>query len=207
MIRGGGFVRDDGVWKQQEGVTMKVLGILGSARRRGNSAKLLDAVLKGAARAGAENGGTVYVQGLTFSGCVGCDGCVSTGRCALTDDMDGIYRRIRESRLLVLASPIYYDGVSGQLKLLFDRLRPFSKDGGRLDGKRAGAILACWADREREDYLASLRALANYFSWFGDFEHVETVGFHGLYGANDVDGKPDYLQQAEALGRRLAEAL
>ncbi|HHN47283.1 MAG TPA: flavodoxin family protein [Planctomycetes bacterium] len=186
---------------------MKIIGISGSPRRGGNSETLLGETLAGAAQAGADVLPVDRLSEMKYSGCRGCDACVDTGKCPIRDDAAGVHRLIRESRILVLSSPIYYDNVSGQMKTFFDRLRPFSKKGGRLEGKRSGAVIATWADGERADYLNALKVYTEYFSWFGDFIHAEILGFPDMEGPGDAKKRPDALKRANELGARLVEAL
>lgn len=103
----------------------KVLGILGSPCTDGNTAVLLDAVLEGAREAGA------YVERIDIGDleifpCDGCRECDATGVCVLKeDDMPDIFKKIREVDALVLASPIFFMGVSAQLKAMIDRCQCF----------------------------------------------------------------------------------
>jgi multimeric flavodoxin WrbA len=104
---------------------MKVLGILGSPCTDGNTAVLLDAVLDGAREAGAQVE-RIDIGDLRIESCDGCRKCDTSGLCALKgDDMRAIYRKIREVDALVVASPIFFMGVSAQLKALIDRCQCF----------------------------------------------------------------------------------
>jgi multimeric flavodoxin WrbA len=186
---------------------MKALGISGSPRKGGNSETLLAAVIEGAVSSGVESDGIIRLEGLKYRGCRGCDACVGTGKCQIKDDMVKVHERIRDSRILVLSTPIYYDGVTGQFKTFFDRLRPFSKDGGRLEGARSGAIIATYADNENPSYTKSLEALLEYFTWFGDFARREVLAVAKLDGPGDAKSRPEVLAKGRELGRRLAQAL
>ncbi len=107
------------------GGSMKVLGILGSPCKDGNTAALLDAVLEGAREAGADVE-RLNVTDLRIEPCDSCGACDSSGVCEMKgDDMDLIYRKIREVDGLVIASPIFFMSVSAQLKALIDRCQCF----------------------------------------------------------------------------------
>jgi multimeric flavodoxin WrbA len=97
-----------------------VLGILGSPRHKGNTACLLDAFLNGAKDAGAE---TVMLDAtrMDISGCNACNECHDTGICVVNDDMAQVYDAIRRADALVLATPLYFSGMSSQLKAVIDR--------------------------------------------------------------------------------------
>lgn len=102
-----------------------VLGILGSPCSEGNTAALLDAVLDGARDAGAK-AKRIDVSKLDIAPCDSCRECDSVGECVhLKDDMRMIYKDIRNMDAIVLGSPIYFMGVSAQLKTMIDRCQCF----------------------------------------------------------------------------------
>jgi len=185
-----------------------LIGVAGSARKNGNSATLMRAVLKGAADAGAETK-EVYLNGLLFKGCQGCDPCSPAGICVLKDELTPVLEELRQAAGWVLASPIYYDSVSGQMKTFFDRCRTFTRDPEthelrpQLEGKRKGVVIVAYEDRPREDYYHEAKKLANYLAWMGDFGKVEIV-CEGNLGPRDAAARrPDLLAMAEKLGKGL----
>ena len=186
----------------------KVIGIAGSARKTGNSTTLLQAVLRGAAASGMETQ-VVYLNGLTFKGCQGCEKCSTTGKCILNDDLTPVLEELKAADGWVLASPIYYDGINGQLKLFFDRCRTFTKDPQtqarkpQLPGKKQGFVLLAYADRARADYLREAEKLAKYLGWMCDFGQVE-IRVEGEMTARDAMAKrADLLTWAEQRGAAL----
>jgi len=100
---------------------MKVLGVIGSPRKKGNTATLVETILDGARRSGAE-AEAVYLGQIDLNPCRACDSCKKTGRCIQRDGMQDVYDKIAASRALVLASPVYFDQVSAQAKMFIDRL-------------------------------------------------------------------------------------
>lgn len=110
---------------------MKVLGILGSPRPNGNTATLLGQVLAGAAAQGAATN-TIVANHLTIRACQSCDACKKTGHCIVKDDMYQVYSKIDEADVVILASPNYMGGISGNLKPLIDRLYPYIAAAGEL---------------------------------------------------------------------------
>ena len=187
---------------------LKVIGIAGSPRRKGNSATLLEAALKGAAGAGAEVE-TVRLNELEpFRGCQGCLACLEKGECAIKDALTPVVRSLAAAEVWVLAAPIYFDGVSGQMKTFFDRLFWLCWQGGerkaRLAGRRRAAVIVTNEDKPRKDYHHEAEKLAFYLSWMGDFGEVEIVseGRRGPAGA--AAERPELLARAEELGRKLA---
>ena len=100
---------------------MKVLGVIGSPRERGNTAALVERILEGARKSGAETE-AVYLGQIDLNPCRGCEGCKKTNRCVQRDGMQDVYDKIAGSRALVLGSPVYFDQVSAQAKMFIDRL-------------------------------------------------------------------------------------
>ena len=99
---------------------MRILGLYGSPRPAGNTDLMMDAFLEGAASAGGAVD-RVYVRDLNVEGCLGCGHCDAGGVCFQKDDMQSLYPVLESVPRLVVASPIYFYGVTGQLKLLIDR--------------------------------------------------------------------------------------
>ena len=92
-----------------------VLVFIGSPRRGGNS----DVLAQHAAQAARETGAAVeihYLNELDYQGCQGCLGCKRGDACVLEDDLAPIYDKIYEAHAVIFASPVCYNGVSGQMK-------------------------------------------------------------------------------------------
>lgn len=107
----------------ESAMSKKIIILNGSPRLNGNTAMLCDAFAKG-----AESAGHVVtrfdLQRMNLHGCLGCmkGGKDPASPCVQKDDMDKIYPAYKESDIVILASPMYYWSVSGQLKAAFDRL-------------------------------------------------------------------------------------
>ena len=101
---------------------MNILVLNGSPRREGNTAAMVEAF-----RESAEGNGhrvtVINVTRLNIKGCLACEFChgKGEGRCMRKDDMQEIYDALKDTEMLVLASPIYYHNISGQLKCVIDR--------------------------------------------------------------------------------------
>jgi multimeric flavodoxin WrbA len=186
----------------------KILGICGSPRRRGNSALLLERTLAGAEAAGAERLPTVYVNELQFRSCQNCGGCLDTGVCIEKDGMTAVYPLLRAAAIWVLASPIYFDNITGSMKSFFDRLYCLDKPAGaKLPGRRAGGFIFVYEDKLRQDYRGYIEVYRRYLSWFGDFVFTDVLEGHRLARAGDVLNRAELLGQAEKLGTELVNRL
>jgi hypothetical protein len=102
---------------------MDVIALNGSARgKKGVTWKLLDAFLKGLSEGGASVK-DIQLNEMNVSYCRACLTCMhkTPGQCAQRDDMDQIYPFLRESDLFVMATPVYTDNMSAQMKTVMDR--------------------------------------------------------------------------------------
>jgi len=131
---------------------MMVLGIYGSPRKAGNTDLMLDAFLDGAAKAGGEVQ-RLYSRDLNIQGCLECGHCDKEGKCILEDDMQQVYPLLEAAHRIVVASPIFFYGVTGQLKLLIDRTQALYMK-TELTGK-AGADLAALRSQRRGFFLSA----------------------------------------------------
>lgn len=100
---------------------MYILGLSGSPRRHANSETLLDEALRGASEAGAETEKIIASGFRKLHPCVSCGHCLKTGRCRVQDEMQEVYPRLDRADGFVVASPIFFMGVSAFLKILIDR--------------------------------------------------------------------------------------
>ena len=109
---------------------------------------MLDAFLEGAAETPVDIE-RVYVRDLDIHGCLACGHCDRKGKCIQKDGMNLVYPLMDRATHIVVASPVYFYGVTGQLKLLIDRSqacfmrRELEKKQGKDPGKgRRGAATA-----------------------------------------------------------------
>ncbi|MDD5472825.1 MAG: flavodoxin family protein [Candidatus Methanoperedens sp.] len=103
---------------------MKILGISGSPRAKGNTDILVQEALKAASEMGAKTE-FIALSGKKIKPCNGCGTCrteSSKGICAIKDDdLPRIYEVMKEADGIIVGSPVYFLSVTAQLKALFDR--------------------------------------------------------------------------------------
>jgi len=182
------------------------IAIAGSPRRNGNSTTLLKEALKATEESGLRTE-LIHLNDLSYRGCQACMGCEKTGQCVTKDDMSGIYEKLLEAKVWIFASPIYFCSVSGQMKTFFDRLYCWAQPAFKLPGTRRGAFIVTYEAKESDFYAEVARRLVRYFKWFGDFEVTEVFAAPRLGAADAAKNKPELLEQARALGRKLCEGL
>ena len=101
-------------------IIMNILILSGSPRKGGNTELLVDAFAKGAMEHHQVE--IVSVRDYKVNPCMGCNACFKTnGICAQKDDMSVIYEKMSQADMLVIASPVYFYGISAQLKAMIDR--------------------------------------------------------------------------------------
>jgi menaquinone-dependent protoporphyrinogen IX oxidase len=101
---------------------MKILVLNGSPHPQGDTAKMV-AVFRETAESAGHDVAVINVCRKNIKGCLACEYCHGKGQgvCVQKDDMQEIYAELKDTQMLVLASPIYYHGISGQLKCAVDR--------------------------------------------------------------------------------------
>ena len=100
-----------------------VLAIAGSPRKGGNSDILCDEFLRGALDVGHSTE-KIYLQDKKIGGCYACYGCRNTGECVQNDDMKELLDKMIQADVIVLATPVYFYAMSGQMKTMIDRTLP-----------------------------------------------------------------------------------
>lgn len=185
---------------------MKVLGIYGSPRKGGNTDQLLDKALEGAESAGAEVS-RVYARKLNMCGCIECGGCDETGKCVVKDDMQSVYPLLEESDVIILSSPIFFYGVTAQVKALIDRsqaswskrmLEKTPQERKTFDSGK-GYLIAVGATRG-ENLFEGAILTARYFFDALDMSYEGGIFFRSLEKKSAVNETPETLQEAFNLG-------
>jgi multimeric flavodoxin WrbA len=192
-------------------MAMKVVGIYGSPRKGGNSDLILDSALEGAQQQGADIK-RIYVRKLHISGCVECGGCESTGKCVIQDDMQDVYPLLSDADIIILSSPIFFYGLSSQLKALIDRAQALwsrkrlQESGiGRQKTRGRGYLLAVGATRG-EKLFQGAQMVARYFFDALSASYEGGLFFQGLEGKGAVSQHPNALRKAYDLGLNVASA-
>lgn len=187
---------------------MKVLGILGSPRRGGNSETLLKAFLQGAAAGGAEVE-EVLLRDLKISPCLEIYHCFKDGECPIKDDMRELYGKLLAADVVVLATPVFFYGVSAQAKTMIDRTqalwaRRYVMKQDFPGGHRQGVLLAVGATRGRLLFVG-VRLTAKYFFDAINVRYAAELLVRGADEKGAIQEQPETLEQARDLGRRLAQ--
>jgi multimeric flavodoxin WrbA len=119
---------------------MRVVGIVCSARKGGNTEILVKEALASAQKAGAETE-LFSVIGKNISPCDGCGSCLKTGVCHIKDDMQSLYQQMEASDAIIFGSPVYFGSVNAQAKAIMDRTFSLLMN-MKLKGKVGAPVLA-----------------------------------------------------------------
>ena len=184
--------------------TKKILVLLGSPRKKGNSTTLANQIVAGVESAGA-TAEKIFLHGKAISPCQACYACQrpDSKGCAIDDEMQPIYAKLIEAHGWVIASPVYWFSMSAQTKLFLDRcfaLTAYKQDA--FAGKRI-AVAMSFGD---EDAFNS--GCVNALRTFQDAARYVGANLVGMvYGSADKPGEiksnTALMQQAETLGKKL----
>lgn len=186
---------------------MLVLGIAGSPRRHGNSELLLDAALEGARR--EDNSiEKIILADLKIAPCRGCD-CCRYGSCTIRDDMEYILLRLEQAGAIIIASPIYFYGLTSQLKTLIDRCQIFWNRYYKLKqplvretGQGRGALISVGATRGEQLFLGAILTTRYFFKAL-NMEYKHELLVRGVDDFGAIREHPEKLEAAYRLGQNL----
>ena len=188
---------------------MKVLGILGSPRKGGNTELLLEEALKGAEAEKAE------IERLRLTDhniipCKECLACYKDGNCILLDDMAKIYPKLLEADIIILASPIFFYGVTAWAKALIDRCQALWARKYQLkdpslgkEGKRRKGFFISTGGTKGQRVFEGAILTAKYFFDVLNAEYEGELVIREVDAKGDILKHPETLRQAFEVGRRL----
>ena len=179
-----------------------VLGIVGSPRRNSNTEILVDEVLSGAAKAGAQIG-KVILSELDINPCDACDRCRDSQSCAKQDDMAPVLELMNQSQIWILGTPIYWWGPSAQMKTFIDRWY-----GARhAKFQKRNVILTLPLGGGNERYVQPTVDMFKYIMNYLNMNHFATIVAPGVYRRGVVSEKTKILAAAHQTGIDAVESL
>lgn len=186
---------------------MKVLGIMGSPRIKGNTDLLLDETLKGAQSQGAETE-KIVVDKLNIAPCKEYYGCARDGNCVIRDDMDNIYPKLMEADIIIIASPMFFYSITAQLKALIDRCQAIWARKTLLkqspaNKNRKGAFIGVGATKGARLFEGSILIMKYFFKDL-DVEYAGELLVRGIDKRGEIKDNPQALSDAFKLGQQLA---
>jgi multimeric flavodoxin WrbA len=179
-----------------------VVAVIGSPRRQGNAAALVDAALEELKRHGCRCT-AITLADLRIDACDGHSNCGELARCPHDDDMAGLLETVYAADGLILASPVYYENVSSQMKAFMDRNAFRYYHDEWLTPKVVG-LIAVAMESGLDDTLAAMRR----FVVLSSSQEVPTLSMGGYANKpGDAAADPKVMAEARELGRAMAERL
>ena len=180
-----------------ENKKMKILVLTGSPRKNGNSNILADNFIKGA----TEKGHKVYRFDGAFKNvhpCIGCNKCGMDGPCVFNDDFNFVREHIVDADLVVFVTPMYYFGISTQLKAVIDR---FYAINGKIHIPKKAALFMTYANNSKHDELpirTHYEVLLDYLGW----KDIGRFVVPGVWTAGSIN-RTDYPKKVYEFGKGL----
>ena len=194
---------------------MIVIGLSGSPRRSGNTETLLDRALAGAEAAGASTEKIVLCD-YQISGCIECNDCFESGICTIGDEMDSIYGAIERADRIIIASPIFFMGLTSQMKAVIDRcqcywaLKYVLKESFPREAdapEREGSFIGVGGTRGENLFEGAMKTLKYFFDAISTRPREDLyVMVRGIDDKGEIETREDALQEAYESGRALAES-
>ena len=188
---------------------MKIACVLGSPRAKSNSSIIARRFIDIAEKMGAET--QIYtLNDLKYRGCQACMACkTKLEKCALKDDLAEVLGAMQEADIWLLASPVYFGEISGQLKTFLDRTFSYLKpdyttipNPVRLAPGKKLVFAICQASPD-EKFFADIFPRYNFFfKWFG-FKESHLIRACGVREAGEVETRQDILTLAEETARKV----
>jgi multimeric flavodoxin WrbA len=194
---------------------MKIIGIVGSKRKNGNTAVLMKEALHAANSEGIETE-IIYLGHYNIKGCTGCERCRDTFTCVIKDGMQELYPKLIEADGLIAGSPTYFYNMTADMKAFIERLYCYEvfDDSDRsvwmsineaIGGKLAATIAIC-EQHDEKDMGVTSEAMDLSLVSLG-YRIVESVKILELYELGAAKLCENALKKSRHAGRKLARTL
>jgi multimeric flavodoxin WrbA len=189
----------------------RIVIINGSLRANGNTDVIIKRLLDGAESTDATIKQYV-LRDKNINGCKGCYYCYKNNNCSIKDDMQEIHHEIQKSDLIILASPMYWWGVTGLMKTFIDRLYLYypKRNGHFVAGKKLLIIIPMNVNEKQhgpEAYISEIEPIqttSRYIFKRLGMEIIDIVFYPGLSAKGDAIKNRKYLNDSYKLGQKLA---
>ena len=181
--------------KRGDTMSKKVLLISASPRKGGNSDILCDEFMRGAGEAGHDTD-KIRLSEKKINYCTGCCTCIGKpGACVQKDDMNDIFKKILAADVIVLATPVYFHAMNGQLKTFIDRTCPIYAE---IQNKDMYYIVSAAGGKLPVD--RAVQSLKVFTNCLCDIREKGAISITGVWDAGGVKGTPS-IAQAYAMGK------
>ena len=191
---------------------VKIVGLIGSPRKNGNTEVLINEALKGASDAGAKTE-VFRLCDMNINPCRACANCRSHGsKCTVDDDMPILYDRLKYSDAFILGSPVYFGSMSAQSKIFIERLYAITsnylnwKNFWENYGKKDISLIFTQANPDETLFKGYFANTAKVFEHIG-FNMKDILVTGGNQEIGEVKNRKDVLKEASVLGSKLAKKI
>jgi len=171
---------------------MKAVGIVGSPRKNGNTAYLLEEVMKSLRKKYETE--IIFLKDYDIKPCEGCHYCEKNKRCVIEDDMQELYLKLKEADVVILCSPSYMGGVTSRLRAFMERTWPLRK--GQLEGKIGTYIVV-----GRRKIGSTIEEIEEYLSRLKMTKIPGVLGY--AFEKGEILKDEEALKEAQKLGERI----
>lgn len=187
----------------------QILALTGSPRRGGNTETLVAAIARGASQVGGQCE-IIRLADRVIAPCIGCGGCQKTGRCVILDDMQPLYDKLLTAQAVIIASPIYFYGLSAQTKVFVDRLQALwsrkqllvAAHAWQVPSRRRGYLVSVAATMGGKVFVGAELCVRYAFDAMG-FRYGGDFLVRGVDGRGEMAAMAEKLAEAEGFGRQL----
>ncbi|SDC62192.1 MULTISPECIES: flavodoxin family protein [unclassified Candidatus Frackibacter] len=189
---------------------IRVLGIKGSPRVKSNSNLMLDKVVEGIKDTSKEPDiKIISPTKMDISPCQGCYNCEESGECIFNDDMEELYQDFDQADIILISTPVFFNGVSAQLKTMIDRCQAIWSSKYRAKGsiidrdkKRFGFLLGSGG---APAYEGQFKGIYKVIDMFFKVTNTEWRGELLISNSDEVPIKErsHVLEEAYGIGKEL----
>jgi multimeric flavodoxin WrbA len=182
----------------------KILGIVGSPRKKGNTDVLVSTLLESARGEGALID-KIYLGDLRIRECDGCHVCWQEKQCPKKDDMNDIFPKIEESDVIVFGTPVYWYGPTALMKAFIDRFVYFNYPGNRAKIRGKEAVLVIPFEEEDSTIADPLLTFFERSLAYLEMTIAGQVVAPGVTIRGEVRERTKLMEETSELGRRLGQ--
>lgn len=179
---------------------MKAL-LLNGSPRKGNTCAALEALKRGFANIEDLEIKEINADDAGVSPCIACESCKPSGSCVFDDDTNDVIEAVMEADILVFASPVYWWGLTAQLKTIIDKFY-CNIEGLKAKKKKVGLLLVGEAEQDNPQYRIireQMECISDYLGWEMAFCKSYTA-----YYVGDLEKLTDATAEIEALWKTIS---
>ena len=184
----------------------KIIAIMGSPRKNGNTHLLLSRMIEGVQEAGG-TGEIISLVDYKIYDCDGCHTCWKGNACSKNDDMNGLYLKINECDVIIFGTPVYWYGPTAIMKAFLDRFVYYNCPENRQLLKGKSAILVTPFEEKKEETARLLVEMFKKSLNYLEIPLIEKLIVPGVYHKADVLKFDAVMKNAYKIGTKIINLL